>query len=59
MNKGRYQAGSIAQIFANESQEFVAITGGFVTSGVNFINVLRSAFALVYPKSVKRYRQLD
>jgi len=28
-------------------------------SGINFINVLRTAFALVDPKSVKRYWQLD
>ncbi len=28
-------------------------------SGVNFINVLRTAFALVDPKSVKRYWRLD
>ncbi len=27
--------------------------------GVNFINVLRAAFAPVDPKSVKRYCQLD
>ncbi len=27
--------------------------------GVNFINVLRSAFTLVDPESVKRYWQLD
>jgi len=29
------------------------------TSGVNFINILRTAFAPVDPKSVKRYWQLD
>jgi len=29
------------------------------TSGVNFINVLRTAFTLVGPKSVKRYWRLD
>jgi len=30
-----------------------------LTPGVNFINVLRTAFTLVGPKSVKRYWQLD
>jgi len=30
-----------------------------MTPGVNFINVLRAAFAPVDPKSVKRHWQLD
>jgi len=38
---------------------FVAWMVTFEPTGLNFINVLRTAFMLAYPKSVKRYWQLD
>ncbi len=45
------------EIKENKQNWFVlSINGEFqVSSGVNFINVLRTAFTLVGPKSVKRY----